>query len=71
MNKLSKEEKAFIKAYMDLRYVQGNGLLLEESQTLEYEASKVIGNLDSEHRDLVETFVNRYILQLIAKSPSN
>lgn len=71
MNKLSKEEKAFIKAYVNLRYVQCNGLLLEESQALEYEVTKVIGNFEASHRDLVETFVNKCILQLIAnQSPS-
>ena len=65
--KISKEEKAFIKAYVNL---QGSKMKIEESDApwLEYECTRIIENRNMEYRHLVEDFITKYINKIINKS---
>ena len=64
--KLSKEEKALIKAYVNL---QATKIEIEESDApwLEYECTRIIDNRNMEYRYLVEDFITEYINKIINK----
>ena len=65
--KISKEEKAFIKAYVNL---QGSKMEIDEKDAswLEYECTEIIENRNMEYRYLVEDFITEYINKIINKS---
>ena len=60
--KISKEEKAFIKAYVNLLNVRYCGELDEkDAEWIEYEVTGIIGNRNMDYRFLVEDFITEYI----------
>ena len=62
--KISKEEKALIKAYVNLQQSKlftSGGLEEEDSRWLENECTKMIENRNCEYRFLVEDFIIEYV----------
>lgn len=62
MKKISKEEKALIKAYINLQ-AYGCRLFLDDAGYFENQITRFIGNRDGEYRQTVEDF----IIELINK----
>lgn len=61
--KISKEEKALIKAYVNLKYQYCGGLEEKDASWIEYETTGIINNRNCEYRYMVED----YIISLINK----
>lgn len=66
--KISKEEKALIKAYVNLQQSNlssSGGIDVEDSSWLENECTKIINNRNNEYRFLVEKFITEYITKIL------
>ena len=64
-SKISKEEKAFIKAYIKLLNVKYNGELDEkDAEWIEYEVTGIIENRNMEYRYTVEDYISKLINEL-------
>ena len=64
--KISKEEKALIKSYVNLMNIQCNGLDRKDIAWIENETTKIINNRNGEYRYLVEDYINS-IIEIINK----
>ena len=65
--KISKEEKALIRAYVNLeqsKLFTCGGLDEKDSSWLENECTKIIDNRNMDYRYLVENFIIEYIRKL-------
>lgn len=59
--KISKEEKAFIKAFVNLKFITCNGLEEKDAEWMEYEITGIIGNRNGEFRYDVEDYITKLI----------
>lgn len=65
--KLSKEEKALIKAYVNLQATKME-IEKKDASWIENECTRIIENRNSEYRYLVEDFITEHINKIINKS---
>lgn len=62
--KISKEEKALIKAFVNLKNINCCGLNEKDAEWIEYEVTGIIGNRNMEYRYAVEDCVSKLITEL-------